>query len=131
MNDLLTKALIVASKAHKGQVDLAGVSYILHPLRVMAKMDSIEDKIIAVLHDVIEDSDVTPSSLLLDGFPPEIITVVECLTRKVNESYDDYISRIKKNPTATRIKIADLADNTDVSRGVIDPVRLKKYVKAI
>ena len=57
--------------------------------------------------------------------------MVDCLTRKVNESYDDYISRIKKNPTATRIKIADLADNTDVSRGVIDPVRLKKYVKAI
>jgi len=131
---LLSKAIILATKTHDDQLDKAGKSYILHPLRVMMKVDSIDMKIVAVLHDVLEDTELTKEDLLREGFSQEIVETIECLTRKENESYMDFIKRCKINYMAKIVKLADLEDNSDLSR-IENPTekdydRLKKYKKA-
>lgn len=126
----LETAIQLAVLAHKGQVDKQGAQYILHPLRVMIKLKKEEDRIVGVLHDVIEDTNITLKELSALGFTKEIIEAVDCLTRK-DESYEDFILQIKKNPIARRVKLADLADNTDPERGSMDAERVKKYTKAI
>jgi len=114
---LLEKAIHIALKAHSGQKDKAGCEYILHPLRVMLQMKTQEEKIIAILHDAVEDSDYTIQALKDEGFGEEILNSVELLTRdKKGEAYEDVIRRIKTNPIATKIKIADLEDNMDIKR---------------
>jgi GTP diphosphokinase / guanosine-3',5'-bis(diphosphate) 3'-diphosphatase len=97
----LEEAIKIATKAHKGQVDKAGKPYILHPLRVMLKMPSIELMIIAVLHDGIEDSTLTCEDLRQKGFPETIISAVEALTKSEDETYEDFIKRAKRNPRKT------------------------------
>lgn len=82
MGEMLDKAIILAIKAHKGQVDKAGDDYILHPIRVMAKLETEEERIIGVLHDVVEDTDITFEQLKEEGFSPEVISALKCLTRK-------------------------------------------------
>jgi len=111
----LDKAIAIAVKAHAGQKDLVGLPFILHPLRVMLAMDSLHDKIVAVLHDVLEDSSVTAADLLEAGFSTEAVLAVSVLTRSKDMTYKAYIELVKTNPQARRVKIADLRDNINRS----------------
>ena len=130
----LEKAIGLAVTAHKGQKDKAGGPYILHPLRVMFRMDSVIGMIAAVLHDVVEDTKVTLEDLRHEGFSEEVVSTVACLTRKSDESYDAFIDRIKDKPMARKIKLADLEDNMDIRRvtevGKKDLERLERYHRA-
>ncbi len=100
---MLNKAIEMANRAHKEQVDKAGAPYILHPLRVMLTQDNEIERICAVLHDVIEDSDMTFDDLRREGFSEEIIEVLDCITKRAGESYDDFIDRILTNEIACRV----------------------------
>ncbi len=132
---MLEKAIQKAAQAHEGQKDKAGQPYILHPLRVMLRTDNEIERICAVLHDVIEDTPITLEMLKDDGFPSEVLTVLEALTKRQGESYEDFISRVLENETACRVKLADLADNMDLSRlqapSEEDFQRVEKYKKAV
>ncbi|RTE02446.1 HD domain-containing protein [Paenibacillus whitsoniae] len=132
---LLTKAILLAAKAHDGQEDKGGQPYILHPIRLASRAKSEEDAIVAVLHDVVEDSNITLFDLQKEGFSPSVIDALDCLTRRADESYDAFIERVKLNPLATRVKLLDLEDNSDVNR-IPNPTkqdyeRIDKYKKAI
>ena len=131
----LARAIEIATEAHKGQVDKAGNEYIGHPLRVMEMGETEEEKIVGVLHDVVEDTDWSFDMLEAEGFAPEIIAALKCVTKiSENENYDAFIERVKKNPLATAVKINDLTDNMDIRRlpylSDKDIKRLKKYLKA-
>ncbi|MBD2187818.1 HD domain-containing protein [Pseudanabaena mucicola] len=131
----LAIAIAIATKAHEGQVDKAGKPYIAHPLMVMAQMDSLESKIVAILHDAIEDSELTIKDLVSEGFPSSITEAIAAITKLEGESYADYISRVKSNPIATKVKIADLKHNMDLGR-IPNPTeqdfqRLAKYQQVL
>ena len=131
----LQRAIEIATEAHKGQFDKSGKDYIGHPLRVMEMGKTEEEKIVGVLHDVIEDTDWTFETLAEEGFSKEVIDALRCVTKlSENENYDDFIERIKKNPLAVAVKINDLSDNMDIRRlpylSDKDVKRLKKYLKA-
>lgn len=131
----LQRAIEIATEAHKGQYDKAGNDYIGHPLRVMEMGTTENEKIIGVLHDVVEDTDWTFEALAAEGFSEEIIDALRCVTKlSENENYDDFIERVKKNPLAVAVKINDLSDNMDIRRlpylSDKDVKRLKKYLKA-
>lgn len=133
-NNLLEKALVIAIKAHEGQKDKAGVPYILHPIRVSNRCKTDEERIVAILHDTIEDTDVTPDYLLSEGFPKSIVKAVLSVTRNEGESYEDFVIRSKQNPIGRQVKIHDLEDNMDITRlhslSEKDLERLNKYLKA-
>lgn len=131
----LEKAIAIASKAHEGQFDKAGNDYIGHPLRVMEMGRTEEEKIVGVLHDIVEDTPWTFEMLETEGFSSEIIAALKCLTKiSEKENYDDFIERVRKNPLAVAVKINDLTDNMDIRRlpylSDKDVKRLKKYLKA-
>lgn len=132
---MLNKAIEIAAKAHDGQVDKGGNPYILHPLRVMMNCQSESAKICAVLHDVIEDTNTTLDDLKKQGFSDEIITVLDCLTKREGELYNDFISRVLQNEIACQVKLADLIDNIDLTRiqnpSKEDEARIQKYKLAI
>lgn len=133
--ELLQQAIEIAVKAHAGQIDKVGQPYIMHPLRVMNMGNTIEEKIVGVLHDVIEDSDITFDDLSAEGFPEEIIDALWCVTKlSDDEPYDAFIERVKQNPLAIKVKINDLTDNMDLKRLPYltekDFERLQKYVSA-
>ena len=131
---MLNKAIKIATTAHDGQIDKAGAPYIFHPLRVMMAGKSDIERICGVLHDTIEDSDITLEFLQKEGFPEEILAILDCLTKRHGESYDDFISRILKKKTACLVKLADLHDNMDLSRisdsTDEDKARIEKYSRA-
>ena len=131
----LEKALKIALKAHNGQQDKAGQPYILHPLRVMHQVNSLPAKVVALLHDVVEDSEFTFEDLDRAGFDPEILQAVRCLTKHPDEDYFAYLRRIAGNTLALQVKIADLKDNLDVTRlpeiELRDVERLNRYLKAL
>lgn len=136
MISLLEKSIIIATKAHSGQFDKGGSPYILHPLRVMLSLDNDEDRIVGILHDVLEDTSITLQHLEDNGFlgEIEILDALVSITRKSNESYKDFILRVKLNPIALRVKLADLKDNMNISR-INNPTekdfaRIEKYKKA-
>lgn len=133
-NNLLEKALAIATKAHEGQTDKSGVPYILHPIRVSNRCRTDEERIVAILHDTIEDTDVTPDYLLSEGFPKNIVEAVLSVTRNEGESYEDFVIRSKQNPIGRQVKIHDLEDNMDITRlqslSEKDLERLNKYLKA-
>ena len=112
----LEEAIILATKSHLGQRQRNGEPYILHPLRVMMAVSDENEKIAAILHDVVEDSDITLDDLIPAGFSPEVIELVRLLTHENGKSYEAYIERLRPNPSARRIKIADLQDNMNVRR---------------
>jgi (p)ppGpp synthase/HD superfamily hydrolase len=130
----LERAIELAVEHHKGQVDKAGKPYILHPLRLMMSVDNDDEKIVAVMHDIVEDTDITLDDLKNEGFSEQVISAIECVTKKKGEDYNSFIKRISRNRLATRVKLADLEDNMDLSR--LDTVtdkdleRLEKYIKA-
>jgi len=131
LNTLLQKAIDLAHQAHAQQVDKGGQPYINHPLRVMAKMETLQEKIVAVLHDVVEDSDLTLEDLLVQGFPADIVDSIAALTKIAGEEYETYLQRVMENAIALRVKIADMTDNLDISRiphpTAKDWQRLTKY----
>lgn len=112
----LERAIAIAAQAHAGQTDKAGEHYILHPLRVMLSMDTEPERIVAVLHDVVEDSDITLADLRNEGFSEEAIAAIDALTKREGESKLDAAARAKRNPLALRVKLADNADNQDMVR---------------
>ena len=120
----------LAAYAHEGQVDKAGVDYIKHPEAVSAKLEDEVGKIVALLHDVLEDTAIKKSTLR-DLFGDEIADTVVVLTHRKGESYEHYIHRIGKNRLATRVKLADLCHNMDESRLPVisreDEERREKY----
>jgi hypothetical protein len=129
------KAIEIATIAHAGQKDKSGEDYIHHPMRVMARGDSETEKICGVLHDVVEDTGWTFEALEKEGFAPEVIEALRCLTKLPDdEDYDSFIERVATNPLAVRVKINDLLDNMDVTRfkqlAEPDFKRLNKYLKA-
>jgi (p)ppGpp synthase/HD superfamily hydrolase len=130
----LERAIEIAALAHKGQVDKAGAPYILHPLRLMMKLESEVGRTVAVMHDVLEDSCWTPAQLRSEGFSDQIIEAIECLTRRKGESFEDYIHRAGANAIARKVKIADLEDNMNLCRiGEVarkDLRRVRKYHQA-
>lgn len=136
MKSLLDIAINIAVNAHSGQVDKADQPYILHPLRVMFALDNEKDKIVGVLHDVIEDTNITYEYLISNGFGGEIeiLEALRSVTRKENETYEEFINRVALNPIGKRVKLADLQDNMDISRlpnpTEKDYFRMKKYKEA-
>lgn len=132
---MLNKAIEIATKAHEGQVDKAGQPYIGHPLRVMDMGATEDEKIVGVLHDVVEDSDWTFERLTAEGFSSEIVEALRCVTKlSESEPYDKFIQRVKTNLLAVNVKINDLTDNMDIRRLAYisekDVKRLRKYLKA-
>ena len=135
INTKLTRlASKIAYKAHEGQTDKAGVPYIFHPIHIAEQMDSEESCVVALLHDVIEDSDIT-LEILSKYFNDDIITALRVLTKKENDDYLMYIKRVKTNKLATKVKIKDLEHNRDLRRldEVTDKDRKRslKYWEAI
>jgi len=133
-NELLNRAVEIAIKAHEGQLDKQGKAYILHPIAVMESVGDIKTKVVAILHDVIEDTSVTLIGIMPD-FPPEIIEAVDAISKRKGETNRDYIARVKANDLATAVKFADLGHNMSLERLFnLDEetvVRLaKKYRKA-
>ncbi|HLH56212.1 MAG TPA: GTP pyrophosphokinase [Verrucomicrobiae bacterium] len=133
-HELLEKAITIAVSAHHGQKDRYGAPYILHPLRVMDKLSSTEEKIVGVLHDVVEDTDWTFDRLAREGFPASLLDALQAVTKREGEDYDDFVKRSSSNALAREVKLADLEDNMDLRRmsevTEKDLSRLQKYVKA-
>lgn len=127
----LARAIALAAVAHQEQFDKAGAPYILHPLRMMQQMRTEEEKIVAVLHDVVEDTAWTFEQLRTEGFSETILAALDGVTGRAGESYEAFIARAQANPIARRVKLADLQDNMDTRRIRTltdkDIERLRKY----
>ncbi len=135
-SSLLERAIAIAVHAHTGATDKAGQPYILHPLRLMLAVATEEERIAAVLHDVVEDTDWTIARLQDEGFGERVLAAIDALTRRKDvESYEEFILRAGANPLARVVKLADLADNLDISRlGELterDLERLNRYKRAV
>ena len=132
--ELYDKALQIAMRAHAGQKDKAGHDYIMHPIRVSERCSDLRARIVALLHDTIEDTDVTADYLREQGFTEEIVEAVLSVTRREGEEYDNYVHRAAQNELGKMVKRADLEDNMDVRRYVEltdrDVERLRKYLRA-
>ena len=135
MPQTLERAIAIAATAHAGQVDKGGAPYILHPLKVMLRMNSLEERIVAVLHDVVEDCGISLDDLRKEGFSEEVLTAIESVTKVPGESYEDFVERAAQNPIGRVVKLADLEENSDLSRiaspGWEDLERVEKYRRAI
>lgn len=133
----LERAIVIAATAHAGKFDKGDAPYILHPLRVMAAVNTIDEKIVAVLHDVVEDcKEWNFERLLAEGFSAQVVDALRCVTKtSETEDYDAFIERALSNPIATQVKLADLRDNSDLNRlaqlAQKDLDRLAKYHRAI
>ena len=131
---LIKKALKICFDAHKEQVDKAGIPYVTHPLHLAEQMPDEVSTVVALLHDVVEDSDYTMEDIIAAGFPKEVTDALALLTHDESVPYMEYIAALKDNPIARRVKLADLEHNSDLSR--IDEVtprdleRIEKYRKA-
>jgi (p)ppGpp synthase/HD superfamily hydrolase len=127
-------AIALAARAHEGQLDKAGVPYIFHPIRVMLRMTTDDERIAAVLHDVVEDCGWTLDSLAAEGFSRIVIDAVDALTKRPGEDYEAFVLRASVNPIARKVKLADLADNSDPTRSGDHTergrARLEKYRRA-
>jgi (p)ppGpp synthase/HD superfamily hydrolase len=133
----LEDAIILATDAHRGQKDRNDEPYIMHPLRVAAQLWGYDERMVAVLHDVIEDTAVTLDDLRKSGYPAHIVVAVDAISKRkdVDEPYSQYIRRVKENPLATKVKIADLQDNANLGRlpkvEAYDLKRLDRYNRAL
>ncbi|MBK7831242.1 MAG: HD domain-containing protein [Gemmatimonadetes bacterium] len=112
----LERAIEIAARAHLGQRDKGGEPYILHPIRVMLRMATPTERTVAVLHDVVEDSDWTLEGLAREGFPPEVLEALEALTKLPGEDRLSAARRAASNPLARAVKLADNTENSDLSR---------------
>ncbi|MEW6545597.1 MAG: GTP pyrophosphokinase [Bacillota bacterium] len=132
---LLESAIVLAVAAHRGSTDKGGAPYVLHPLRVMLQLGDLREMAAGVLHDAVEDGGVTLEQLGHLGFPADVLEALEALTRRPGEDYGAYLGRVKANPMALRVKLADLRDNLDESR-IPEPTdadrrRWEKYRRAL
>ncbi|MBD8656298.1 guanosine-3',5'-bis(diphosphate) 3'-pyrophosphohydrolase [Oxalobacteraceae sp. CFBP 13730] len=132
---LIERAIAISERQHAGQVDKAGRPYIEHPLRVMKAMSNDAERIVAILHDVIEDTDFTLDQLAAEGFPGYILEALDSVTRRDGETYEAFVARAATNPISRRVKYADLQDNADLSRiaapTAADIARTEKYHRAM
>jgi (p)ppGpp synthase/HD superfamily hydrolase len=132
---LTKKAMKIAFEAHKEQVDKTGIPYIYHPMHLAEQMDDEFSTCTALLHDVVEDSDMTFEELEAEGFPKEVLSALRLLTHEDGVEYMDYVRNIKNNKIATKVKFADLKHNSDISRlDFVDEYALRrneKYKKAM
>lgn len=131
---MLEKAIHIATEAHTGQIDKAGMPYILHLFSVMQRGQTINEKIVGVLHDLVEDTTWTLDDLRQQGFSEEIIEAVRCITKTSDtEDYEVYLARVKSNPLALQVKLYDLQDNMNILRLTEikenDVKRLNKYLR--
>ena len=131
----LERAIEIAARTHAGQTDKGGAPYILHPLRVMLRVAPGAQQIVAVLHDVVEDSDVTFEDLEREGFSAEVVKGLRAVTKVEGESYEDFVARAARDPVGKAVKLADLIENSDLSR-IAEPSRkdlerVEKYGRAI
>lgn len=135
MTQTLERAIVIAATAHAGQVDKGGAPYILHPLKVMLRMSSLEERIVAVLHDVVEDCGISLEDLRKEGFSEAVLSAIESVTKVPGESYEDFVERAAQNPIGRVVKLADLEENSDLSRIASpsweDLERIEKYRRAI
>ncbi|TYP72376.1 GTP pyrophosphokinase [Paenibacillus methanolicus] len=128
-------AIAIALKAHRGQTDKGGLPYILHPLAVMNRVTTLEEKIVAVLHDVVEDTCITLDVLRQEGLEEELISAISNLTKREGENYTEFIERAKNNPISRNVKIADIEENLNIFR-IKEPTqkdydRIEKYKTAL
>jgi (p)ppGpp synthase/HD superfamily hydrolase len=130
----LEEAIALAAQAHRGQVDKAGQPYVLHLLRVMFRVETEPERIVAVLHDLVEDTSYTFDDLRALGYPAEIVEALDRVTRRPEESYEEFVERAAANPVSRRVKLADLEDNMDIRRYTTltehDLERLQRYLRA-
>lgn len=130
----LERAITIAATAHAGQLDKTGACYILHPLRMMMRLDERDAKIVAVLHDVVEDTEWTFEALAREGFSTEVLRALDCVTKREGEDYQAFVQRSASNPLARRVKLMDLEDNMNLLRlsqvTAKDLERLQKYHQA-
>ena len=133
--ELSKKAMLIAYHAHRDHVDKGGMPYIFHPLHLAEQMDTEYSVITALLHDVIEDSDISLEDLKAEGFPEPILEAHSLLTHEKQVPYLEYVQRLKGNELARKIKLADLTHNSDVSRLSVQDdssrQRFEKYQRAI
>ena len=113
--ELTMKAMVLAYNAHHGQFDKGGMPYIFHPIHLAESMDDECSTCVALLHDTVEDTDVTIEQLQQE-FPPAVVDAIRLLTHEEGVEYFDYVRAIKKNPIAVKVKLADLAHNSDPTR---------------
>lgn len=127
----LDKAIEIAARAHAGQREKGGQPYVFHPLRVMMRVQSNEGRIVAALHDVVEDTDVTIEDLRKAGFSERVLAAVDRLTKRPGEEWETYLARVKQSKLAIEVKLSDLWDNADPKRLTGIPAtareRLGKY----
>lgn len=129
------EALVLVATHFRGVRDQSGVPYVLHCLRVMMGVGSLDAKIVAVMHDLVEDTPVTIDDLRERGFSESVLAAVELVTHKDADSYEDYVVKIKSNAIAREVKLADLRDNLDPPRALFrtgcedrDTARIQKYL---
>ena len=135
MSQYLHKAITIACEAHQGQSSINGEPYILHPLRLLIKAKSNEERIIAILHDVIEKTNISLLDLKNKGFDQNIISSIDSLSRRRNESYIEYIERLMQNKISVKIKLLDLVDNIKIHSennkdGIYD-AKINQYKNAL
>jgi (p)ppGpp synthase/HD superfamily hydrolase len=132
---MIRAALEFATKAHKDQIRKCGEDYINHPIRVALHVDSVAQKVVALLHDTIEDTDYRMADIIDEGFSGSIIKSLEAITKRKGEKYLNYLERVNADKTASIVKRADILDNLDLSRlpeiTTKDRERCYKYRKAL
>jgi GTP diphosphokinase / guanosine-3',5'-bis(diphosphate) 3'-diphosphatase len=131
----IERAIEIAAAAHAGQVDKAGAPYVFHPLRIMLAVNTPHERMAAVLHDVVEDTDVTLARLESEGFPAEVTLAIDALTKRPGESRLDAARRASANPIARKVKMADVSDNMNLGR-IANPTekdfaRLREYEQVL
>lgn len=127
---LLDEAARICVEKHSGQRDKTGAAYFQHPMRVAMRCKSDEEKMVALLHDTIEDTDVTPEYLLAEGFPQAIVDGVLSVTKREGEGYEELVARAKQNPIGRTVKLHDLEDNLDIFRITeLDATMMERYNK--
>lgn len=132
MDHLLETAIRLAAKVHKGQVDRFGKPYVLHVMRVMMRGQDFDEQVLGALHDVLERSDLTLADLEKKGFSARILKALEHISRKPEETYEQYIDRVVEDNLAIRVKLNDLADKMDLLHvDQLDPSDLKRYNKQL
>ena len=114
--ELTMRAMKLCYQAHAGQTDKGGLPYVFHPFHVAEQMDDEISTTVALLHDIVEDTPMTLDELRAEGYPPEVVEAINALSRRESERYMDYVDRLKKNPLAKKVKLADLAHNSDHTR---------------
>ena len=132
MDHLLETAIRLAAKVHRGQLDRFGKPYVLHVMRVMMGGEDFDEQVLGALHDVLERSDLTMSDLEKKGFSPRILKALDHITRRADETYEQYIDRVVEDNLAIRVKINDLADKMDLRHvDQLDDSDLKRYNKQL